>query len=409
MKVAYLFTAFPVASQTFLQREIRGVAAAGIEVDVHSMWTPKNLPAWAETPGVTLHPWGKGDLFSDPFGSFVELVRPRAAALLPRAARVVARHAPRSRQDLENMALAGAFALRHAAAFRRADYDLIHGAWATAPATAALLLGRLCGVPFSFGAHAYDVHRNGGDRFLPYKLAHAALVHTTTEMNATHLAGLVPAARDKIVLSRRGLPALPPLEPMRPLGDPVRLLSVGRLVPKKGQDRQIEAVRLLRDAGVACELRIAGDGPLRAGLERQVTRLGLEDRVRLLGALSPERVTAEYRRADFFVHSGIVDAEGDRDGLPNVVPEAMAHGVPVISSDTPGVIEAVKHGQTGWIAPHATPAALAEGVRRLVGDDALRGRLRAGAHAWVAENFLVEKNARRLAEAFRGAVEAPGG
>lgn len=406
MKVAYLFTAFPVASQTFLQREIRGVAATGIEVDVHSMWTPQGLPEWKETPGVTVHPWGKSDLFADPFGSLIELVRPRAATLLPRAARVVAKYPPRSTEDVANAALAGAFALRHAAAFRLAGYDLIHGAWATAPATAALLLSRLCGVPFSFGAHAYDVHRNGGDRFLRYKLEKATLIHTTTEMNVAHLSGLVPAARDKIVLARRGLPALPPLEPPRPLGDPVRLLSVGRLVAKKGQDRQIEAVRLLRASGMACALRIVGDGPLRSDLERQIARLSLEKEVTLLGALPQDRVVEEYRRADFFIHSGIVDTEGDRDGLPNVVPEAMAHGVPVVSSDTAGVVEAVQHGRTGWIAPHAAPEALAEGIRRLAGDDALRERTRQGAHAWVAENFLVENNARRLAEAFRSAVDA---
>ncbi len=405
MKVAYLFVTFPVLSQTFLQREIRGIAAAGIEVDVHSMWTADNAAPWETTPGITLHQWSRADLIlRSPQAALEALCRP---ALLRQGIARLNDFSLRSREDLANAALGTLFAFRHAAEFRKAGYDLIHGAWATGPATAALLLGRLCGVPFSFGAHAFDIHRNGGDLFLPYKLEKAALVHTTTEMNFLHLSRLAPRAAAKIVLSRRGLAELPPFEPARPIHSPLRILSVGRLIPKKGQNRQIDAVALLKEEGIAARLRIVGDGPLREELSRQIAARGLQQEIELTGALSPAAVREEYRWADLFWHSGIVGADGDRDGLPNVLPEAMAHGVPVVSSDAAGTTEAVKDYVTGLIAPGGTAEMLTDCVCRLVEDEGLRERLRRQANAWVAENFRVEKNTALLAAAFRKAAENP--
>ncbi|SDU23279.1 Glycosyltransferase involved in cell wall bisynthesis [Verrucomicrobium sp. GAS474] len=404
MKVAYLFITFPVASQTFLQREIRGVAASGIEVHVHSMWTPSGVPAWEPVPGVTLHTHRPGELFSRPDLFLVEAVR--QLAHLPAGLAHLLSRPPRSGDEFNHAFLGLLFALRHAAAFRLAGYDLIHGAWATAPATAAAILGAFCGFPFSFGAHAYDIHRRGGDRFLDAKLKRAALVHTTTQMNVDYLSGRVPEAREKIVLSRRGLTTLPPLDeiaarPPIPAAGPVRIVSVGRLVPKKGQASQIEAIALLRKAGIAATLRIVGDGPLQAELAARAEALGVADAVTLTGHLSEAAVREEYRRADLFCHSGIIDSEGDRDGLPNVIPEAMACGLPVVSSDAAGTTEAIHDGKTGLIAPGGKPEAIAAAVRKLAGNDALCATIRAEARAWVEENFLVSKNAAKLAEAFR--------
>ncbi|HEY8965117.1 MAG TPA: glycosyltransferase family 4 protein [Candidatus Methylacidiphilales bacterium] len=402
MKVAYLFVTFPVASQTFLQREVRGVAASGIVVEVHSMWTPEGTPKWEPVPGVTLHSHAPGRLLG--LSTLVEAAR--QIGLLPSGLKHLLSRPPRSGEEFKHAALGLLFALRHAAAFRRAGYDLVHGAWATAPATAAALLGRFCGLPFSFGAHAYDIHRHGGDRFLDAKLQAAALVHTTTQMNVDYLAGRVPEARGKIVLARRGLTTLPPAEeitarPPIPADGPVRIVSVGRLVPKKGQASQIEAVALLKKEGIAAALRIVGDGPLQAELEALAARLGVAAAVTLTGHLSESQVREEYRRADLFCHSGVIDAEGDRDGLPNVIPEAMACGLPVISSDASATVEAVEDGVTGLIAPGGTPEAIAAAVKRLAGNEALRAQVQAGARAWVEENFLVTKNAAKLAAAFR--------
>ena len=118
------------------------------------------------------------------------------------------------------------------------------------------------------------------------------------------------------------------------------------------------------------------------------------------GERTPAEVEAAYGWADVFWHTGIVDSQGDRDGLPNVVPEAMAHGLPVISSAAGGAAEAVRDGDTGLIVDPADPAALADAVERLADDAPLRQRLGRSGRAWVEENFLAEVNTRRLVRAF---------
>jgi glycosyltransferase involved in cell wall biosynthesis len=184
---------------------------------------------------------------------------------------------------------------------------------------------------------------------------------------------------------------------------PVRLLSVGRLVPKKGHEHQLAACALLQSWGVPFVARIVGDGPLRDELQRRIDRNGLGGLVTLCGVLSPEQVTDEYRWADIFWHTGVVDPDGDRDGLPNVIPEAFAHGLPVISSRTPGAMEAVAHETSGLIVDVSNVSELAGAVKRLAADPALRQRLGENGRRWVEENFLISRNTEVLARAFREA------
>ena len=277
----------------------------------------------------------------------------------------------------------------------------LHGAWATAPATAAMTLGRLLDRPWSFGAHAYDLHRHGGDPLLPMKMQRAAWVHTTTEFNVRHLRERFPAARAEIVLARRGLPELPPPREEPPGNEwenrPLRFLSVGRLVGKKGQALWLQSLGELARRGVDFHARLVGEGPLRPALEEVIRRENLGERVTLEGALPPARVQVLHAEADVFFHCGIIDAEGDRDGLPNVVPEAMAWGALVISSPGGGVAEAITHDVTGLVADPHDPAAVADAVQRFAAEPALRSRLRTAAHDWVEENFLAAKNTARLA------------
>ena len=163
----------------------------------------------------------------------------------------------------------------------------------------------------------------------------ACFVHTTTQANVEHLRARFPEHHAEIVLSRRGLPEIPPLHDHPPHGE-LRLLSVGRLVPKKGHAFQVAACRELMRRKVPFRLRIIGEGPLRPTLEAAINEAGLGGQTELLGEQSLAQVQASYRWADVFWHTGIVDAQGDRDGIPNVVPEAFSHGLPVIASGAGG-------------------------------------------------------------------------
>ena len=179
----------------------------------------------------------------------------------------------------------------------------------------------------------------------------------------------------------------------------VRLLSVGRLVEKKGHVFQLAACAELRRRGIDATLRIIGEGPERARLEARLAELGLGSSVALEGAMQPGDVQHAYDASDIFLHTGIVDAQGDRDGLPNVIPEAMAHGLCVVSSPGGGAAEAVAHEVTGLVVDPRDPAVLADAVDRLANDSALRELIRINAHQWVAENFLVAPNTAKLATA----------
>jgi len=276
----------------------------------------------------------------------------------------------------------------------------IHAIWATAPATAAWTIHLLTGARFSFGAHAYDLFQNGGDCLLGNKIRCAAWIRTSTTAAAGELIRR-GAAADRVVLVRRGLESLPPPVEPRPARSPLRLLSVGRLVPKKGYADQVDLFAELRRRGESFEATLVGDGPLRRGLEGKIDRLGLADRVRMAGALPHREVEALLRAADLFLFTGIVSRDGDRDGLPNVIPEAMAAGVPVVARPAPGVREAVLDGETGVLLDEAGPTGKwADQILALWHDYSAREKMSVRARAWVEENFLASRNTARLAERF---------
>lgn len=400
LKIAVLVMKYPTLSQTFIERDLLGLVAQGIEVEVHPIWDFRRPGAIAQITPESLPVMRPGSVWSMAAAAGREL-RANPIRLGP-AMRLIWANWPRHGEGWFMTLWGTFFGLARAEAFRRSGVAVVHGAWATAPATAAMVLGARCGIPFSFGAHAYDLHRHGGDPLLGAKMQAARFVHTTTEVNAADLRRRFPEARAEIVLARRGLTEMPPAVLRNDHGGPARLLSVGRLVEKKGHAHQIDACWQLKRRGTDFRLRIVGDGPLRSALETQIAGAGLTKQVELAGALPPEKVAAAYKEADIFWHTGIVDSQGDRDGLPNVIPEAFSYGLPVISSDAGGAAEAVKEG--GWIVDPADAIALADAVERLAGDAQLRTRLGAAGRAWVEENFLAERNTASLAMAFRNAA-----
>lgn len=400
MKVAYFFLRFPVSTQTFLQREVAGVSAHGIHLEVHSLLATPVPPTYQLPPGVTLHPFNPLRAFALLWALPRELVR--RPDLLARGLHYLSLHFPDTSEKWFHTLWGAAYAVCTAEKFRRSNITHFHGAWATAPATAAAILSHLTGRPFSFGAHAYDVYRHGGDPFLVPKLLAATFVHTTTEQNIrTFRQRLGPRAdRARILLSRRGLDYLPPPLERASKTDALHLLSVARLVEKKAHARQIAACALLKTRGLRFHLKIAGDGPLHAALQQQIDAAGLSADITLLGAQTIAQVREAYAWADIFWHTGIVDAEGDRDGLPNVIPEALSNRLAVISCNEAGATEAVHHEHTGLVVPDLAPETLAAAIQRLARDPALRTRLGTAGRAWVEANFLAVKNSKLIADAF---------
>lgn len=204
----------------------------------------------------------------------------------------------------------------------------------------------------------------------------------------------------KVVVIRRGLDGFPDCKPLRRPRRPLRLVCIARLVPKKGLVEQLGIYAALRGGGVEFSARIVGAGELRERLEREADRLGLGPHLAFTGEVAPAEVWEHLWWADVLLHTGIIAATGDRDGLPNVIPEAMAAGTLVVTSPTAATTEAIQHEATGLVVDVARPEDWVAALRRLAGDDVLAERLRAAARRWVMENYDARKNAARMQDCF---------
>ncbi|MEO5959243.1 MAG: glycosyltransferase family 4 protein [Opitutaceae bacterium] len=394
--ITYLFTTFPKNTETFLQREIVAMRAHGVPLRLYSLWG-----GGGTFRGVRVARFNKWRLFALLW--LIPLESRRRPEVLKQLLRGLAgRRAPSWLNFWENM-LGAAFACVYAREFRRNPPTLVHAAWGGAPATAAWLLWRLDGHRFSAAAHAYDLYEHGGDWWLKEKLGHAAFVHTSTEMGRGTLLerGIEP---EKVFCIRRGLDRMPALKRLRPSRDLLQLMCVARLVEKKGLDHQLRIYAALRAAGVSFAARIVGEGPLRPELEKLAGHLGVAASVIFTGHLPQHEVWDQLAWADVLLHTGVIAPSGDRDGLPNVIPEAMAAGVLVVTSPAAATTEAIAHGVTGIVAPVESPAEWVRALRRLSNDDAFAEQLRGAARRWVEENFDAHKNAGRLLEHFRRTV-----
>jgi len=396
--IVLLFTTFPKISETFLQRDVAALQAQGLNLRLYSLWG-----GGGEFRGLPVRVFNKWRLvplflFEIPWQC---LRRPRVVRDLFEG--VCTRVAPSWLNFWENMLGAG-FAGCFYRELQKDPPALIHGAWAGAPATAGWVLWRMLGWRYSSGAHAYDIYEHGGDWWLLEKLQHARFIHASTEAAKRELVDRgVPAAQIQVI--RRGLEVFPPFKPLRPARTTLRLLCIARLVPKKGLDHQLAIYAALQEAGLAFEARIVGDGPLQAALEGRTRELGLDAQVKFLGRLEQAAVWTQLAWADVLLHTGIVAPSGDRDGLPNVIPEAMAAGVLVVTSPVSATTEAVQQERTGLVADVDLPLAWVVALRRLATDDQSAQTFRTAARRWVEENYDAHRNTARLAVCFTEAMK----
>lgn len=256
----------------------------------------------------------------------------------------------------------------------------LHAQFLHTPSSVTRYAAMMRQLPWSASAHAKDIWTTP-EWEKREKLADAAFVVTCTGVGHAHLASL---ARDpaRVELVYHGLPDgdFPDPGPRaasrdgRDRADPVHILSVGRAVPKKGFDVLIDALALLpRDC--AWRLTHIGGGSLRDALAAQAERAGIAERIAFRGSAAADEVLAAYRDADLFVLPCRIAADGDRDGMPNVLMEAMSQRLPCIASAVSAIPELIADGDTGVLVPPDDPPALAAALTRLIGDPAARTRL----------------------------------
>lgn len=290
----------------------------------------------------------------------------------------------------------------------------LHAHFAHTATTVAMLASRLADRPFSFTAHAKDIYRvdmNPGD-LLSRKLRAASFTVTCTQANVDYLARLAPDYKrtcqmplKKIWRIYHGidLKLFRHTERNGTISPPL-ILAVGRFVEKKGFPILVEACRILRDEGVAFQACIIGGfTPLTAEIERMIAGYDLGDRVKLLPAMTQEELTRFYAEATIFALPCLITDDGDRDGIPNVLVEAMASAIPVVSTRVSGIPELVRDGETGLLVEPRDPVALAGAIRRLLDDPQLRTALCREGRALVCREFDAERNIAALKELFEQA------
>jgi glycosyltransferase involved in cell wall biosynthesis len=290
------------------------------------------------------------------------------------------------------------------------DVRHIHAHFCHGATTVAWFVSIITGLPFSFTAHAKDIYCDSLNPagLLRRKMRAARFVVTCTDANREHLFKVEPNANVRCIY--HGLNA----EFTDLLGDAtdhtenngrLRALGVGRLVPKKGFDVLVEACAILKRRGFHFETAIVGEhGEHEAELRRQIDAHGLKNHVRLIGPMEQSRLYTEYQRADVFCLPCRVLDNGDRDGLPNVLMEAMACGLPVVTTPVSGIPEIIKDGQNGTLVPPDDAEALANAIQRISSDRMLARNLGRAGRLTVLERFDGDKTAMELAALFAAAT-----
>jgi glycosyltransferase involved in cell wall biosynthesis len=401
MNLLYLVKHFPCLSQTFVANEIMELTRRGAEVHVASALDlregqapldPRISPRVAYLEYDYLYRYAATGRHSDADVE-AEVHRLRgsepglpAGEALRRLWEVASRLEPelsvRRRGFLEGAAL-----LRRVEAGR---IERIHCDFAEDNVKLAYLLNQAAGIPFSFKMRAYDVFAEPLPE-LALVASAAERVLTISRYNQEYLCrelGL-PPEKVSVVYDGVDLESLPPVEEYR--HRPFTIVSIGRLVEKKGHRHLLEACRILKQRGLELRCDVYGDGPLAEPLREQAKQLGVEGVVRFLGSRPHRQVLDALAGASALVLPCVVARNGDRDATPNVLMEAMAREIPVVSTRLSGIPEVVEDGVSGLLVEPGDAQAVADAIQRIHADRSLAELLRRSGRRRVESRFTVER------------------
>jgi colanic acid/amylovoran biosynthesis glycosyltransferase len=391
--LVYIIGTYPSLTTTFIDREVNEMRRQGVSVRVISIRQPHTILSaeQEQLQGITNY------LIPVSWSGFI-LAHMRFAFRKPAAyfgtlSKLFTSPHPDFAARLKTI-LHFAEGVYAAEVISKQPCDHIHAHFADRASTVALVAGKLLDVPYSLTAHANDIYIK--PVLLPLKLLRAKFVSTCTAYNWEHLAQQVHL-NGNLHCIHHGLD-LESYNPVSNSSDIPQIMAVGQLKEKKGFQYLLDACAVLKSKGYSFHCQIIGEGPLHSTLERQIHDLGLEAHVTLRGALPHEAVIHEYQRSTLFVLPCVMGSNGDRDGIPNVILEAMAMHLPVISTRHSGIPEVVADGVNGLLVPTADVPSLASAIARLLDDPTLRSQMGLRGRQTVAEQFDVSRNTTRLLE-----------
>ena len=394
-KVAYVMSRFPKLTETFILYEIIALEKQGIKVEIFPLLREHAKTIHKEAQELTerahFHPFISAkilaahwsfirrdfrtyfktiaEVFSGTFGSLNFFVG--ALGILPKAVRFA--------YEMEQLGV------QH-----------VHAHFATHPAVAGLIINRLTGIPFSFTAHGSDLHVE--KRMLDKKIRLACFATTVSFFNKELMvreAG--EETREKIHVLRCGVDTklFSPCE-KKAEGRPFQILCVASFEEVKGHKYLVDACKILSDKGLDFECHFVGYGPLQNQIENQIGELGLQGKFHIHGGLPRNRVLEMLLKSDVFVLASVPTRQGKREGVPVVLMEAMASGLPVISSQLSGIPELVDHEVSGILTEPGDTDALARALLDLAADPAKKISFGRAGREKVLSEFDLEKNTLKL-------------
>jgi colanic acid/amylovoran biosynthesis glycosyltransferase len=394
-KFAYLFERFPAFSQTFCYREVAELDRLGLRPPIFSIRKPQGEPAqdWDEDIAARVHYLpGEAEL--------AEEVR-RAIKQKRLSADAIA--------TIDNWGKRTDFLRLHQAVYvgqRLRDLGIrhVHAHFAGLAARTAFWIEKFFGIHFSFTAHANDIFAPrqfeiGLDQLVDL----ARAVVTETDYAANFLKERFPASANRIHRIYNGLD-FARFKRADFSSSPPLILAIGRLIEKKGFRDLIGACHILKEQGTPFSCEIIGEGPLEEQLQRQIEEFTLASEIGLLGPKTQDEIAKHLANGTVFVLPSVRDALGGMDNLPTVIMEAMASGLPVISTPIGGIPEMIVENKTGFLVSPGNPDALARAIEGVIVDLPLARQLGEEGRKRAEELFSIEENARALVRLIEAAA-----
>jgi glycosyltransferase involved in cell wall biosynthesis len=394
MRLGYLYSRYPVISQTFCDAEMLALERLGFELEIGSVYPPLSSLRHEQIASL------RAPIHYAPPQEILKISQKNAKKIGKWPQDLVNRHdrkygsSVKAEQRARN-------ALYFADLFARNGIEHVHIHFANRAAHTGLFLKEISGIPFSVTAHGQDFMKDlGNDELLREICAAAQFVAAETDYSRDLLRQRCPDSAGKIHRVYNGMDLKRFPAPHYEISDNTapRIISIGRLVAFKGFEHLIDACAELARRGVDFTCEIIGDGPLRDELLTRIEKLNLSGRVNLLGSLSQGAVLEKLRAAHIFALASVTDAQGASDVFPTVIIEAMAAARAVVSTRLAGIPESVVHGETGLLVSPGDTMALAEALGRLIQDPELRLRYGRAGRARIEQHFRIEQTVAPLIE-----------
>jgi glycosyltransferase involved in cell wall biosynthesis len=394
-KVAYILGTFPILTTTFIDRELLEAKRIGLDMVLVAIRKSNG-----GTFSAAVEQLSNETVYLLPVSVF-RLMRAHLYFLSARFPSYVgtlwyllSREHPSFRARFKTLLHFGEGVLA-ADLLRKYSVEHVHAHFADRATVVAMVIHRLLDIPYSLTAHAFDIY--GAPVFLADKIKNAKFAATCTRYNKLHLE---KETGHEVELIYHGLEfgEIPNCASRKKKSGVPAILSVGQLTEKKGFPYLVRACSMLREKGYNFTCEIIGEGPQRPRLSTLIEDLNLEGIVILRGALSHAEVLRAYSKATVFVLPCIVAEDGNRDGIPNVILEAMAHALPVISTDISGIPEVLRNQETGLLTESRSADALSAAIARLLDQPSDATAIGQNASEFVREKFDIRRNVRRLVD-----------